>query len=665
MADVAVAAPRRLLGSGLAVLLLLSALLAFALARLGLGASPVQWSRLFASAQAGDMAAAITAYAALPRIAVALLAGSMLAFAGVLFQVVLRNPLAEPTTLGVSAGAQLALALGALYAPWLMENGREWVSLTGSAVAVGIVALLTRRQAFSPISLILAGLVIGLASGAASGLLEVLNRDYLQSIAIWSTGQLDQNGWAQASFLASRFTVLGLGASLLARPLALLALGDEAARGLGLRLAASRFLILAIASALSACVVSAVGVIGFVGLAAPVLARGIGARSLAAQMCLAPALGATLLLAADQSVQLLASPGLSAGTVTALLGAPLLLWMLRTRLPEPLAPFASHGEGRVRHPWRLLFILLIALILAVAAALGLKGGPGGFGLETGRTLGLMLPWRWPRVLEALSAGALLAGAGTILQRLTGNPLASPEVLGVAPAAGLGAILLMLVAPDADASLRQLAGVAGASVALGGLLFFARAAAATAHRMLLVGVAIGTVFSALVTALAASGDPRLDGLLSWMAGSTLDATPQAAGVTVAAALCALALAPLVRRWLAILPLGPSTAQGLGLPLGGARLCLLLLAAGMTSVATLAVGPFSFVGLMAPHMARMLGLSTPLAQVSGAMLMGAGIMTFADTLGRLVFFPYELPAGLIAACIGAPYLLLALTRQPQGG
>ncbi|OYX79567.1 MAG: Fe3+-hydroxamate ABC transporter permease FhuB, partial [Bradyrhizobium sp. 35-63-5] len=200
---------------------------------------------------------------------------------------------------------------------------------------------------------------------------------------------------------------------------------------------------------------------------------------------------------------------------------------------------------------------------------------------------------------------------------------------------------------------------------GGLLFFARAAAATAHRMLLVGVAIGTVFSALVTALAASGDPRLDGLLSWMAGSTLDATPQAAGVTVAAALCALALAPLVRRWLAILPLGPSTAQGLGLPLGGARLCLLLLAAGMTSVATLAVGPFSFVGLMAPHMARMLGLSTPLAQVSGAMLMGAGIMTFADTLGRLVFFPYELPAGLIAACIGAPYLLLALTRQPQGG
>lgn len=648
-----------------AVLLLVAGVLTLSAARLGQNVSPSAFGHVVVAAGRGDMTAAIFLYADLPRITVALLAGAMLALSGVLFQEVLLNQLAEPTTLGVSAGAQLALALATLYSPTLLSVGREWVCLAGSTASLCVVLLLGMGRGFSSFTIILAGLIVSLFAGAAEAILEILNHERLLSVAIWSTGVLTQNGWGPALFLAERLPFLAIAAWVLIRPMALLALDEATARGLGIPVAASRLLVLAVAAALAACVVSAVGVIGFVGLAAPALARHAGGRRLAVRIWLAPLLGAGLLLAADQCVLALAPwlPSLPTGTLTAVIGAPILLWMMRTRsAPGGTVPSMDAGGPRAARPAARVTGLAVAVVVAAFVALHFGRGPAGWTVDTGPMFDALLPWRWSRLMAAGGAGLLLAVAGVVLQRLTGNPLASPEVLGVAPAAGLGMIAATLLLPALDAGDRFLAAASGATLALGLLLAFARRAHAQPERVLLLGVAIATAFGALATALTASGDPRLTGLLSWMAGSTTDATPREALGVLAMAAAVMAASPLLARWLAVLPLGEATARSLGLPLRGSRLVLLVFAAAATAAAMLAIGPFSFVGLMAPHMARMLGLRSPLPQIAGAALCGALVMLVADWLGRTLAFPYEIPAGLVAAGIGCPYLLVVLARKP---
>jgi iron complex transport system permease protein len=126
---------------------------------------------------------------------------------------------------------------------------------------------------------------------------------------------------------------------------------------------------------------------------------------------------------------------------------------------------------------------------------------------------------------------------------------------------------------------------------------------------------------------------------------------------------IAPALLWRRWLDLLPLGPSSAASLGVPLKSARLALFCLAGLLSAVATLGVGPLSFVGLMAPHLAREAGLTRALPQMAGAALLGGALMVLADWLGRTVLFPYQIPAGLMSALVGAPFLMLLLFRKSR--
>jgi iron complex transport system permease protein len=124
---------------------------------------------------------------------------------------------------------------------------------------------------------------------------------------------------------------------------------------------------------------------------------------------------------------------------------------------------------------------------------------------------------------------------------------------------------------------------------------------------------------------------------------------------------LILALACSRWLELLPLGDAPAQALGVPLAPVRLGMLLLAALMTAAATLVVGPLSFVGLMAPHLARMIGFRRALPQLLAAFVLGSLLMLWADWLARSLVYPYELPAGLVATLIGGGYFLVRLYRR----
>ncbi|RWP86781.1 MAG: Fe(3+)-hydroxamate ABC transporter permease FhuB [Mesorhizobium sp.] len=622
------------------------------------------WRQAFSTPDTSDPAQLLYRYAFLPRVAASVLAGAALGLAGVIMQHVLRNPLAEPTTIGTNAGASLALAAATLYAPWLLEGGREGVALAGGTLATSAVFALARGRAFSPASIIIAGLVVSLTFGSAGALLMALNREYTEELFIWQSGSLAQNGDAAVIALAPWLLAGICAAFMLWRPLQLLDLSDDGAASLGTRPAVIRLAGMAVAVSLSALVVAEVGVIGFVALAAPALVRLAGARTLARRMMWSPLAGAALLWLTDRLVQHLPFAGeVPAGTATALLGAPLLLFLLPRMRTSPEGQADIVSSARLSKNGLPLIAGLLVLILAVAVAVGFGRGAGGWHWIASADLTDLLALRAPRVVVALSAGVLLAVAGTLMQRMTGNPMAAPEVLGISGGASFGVLAMLLITDSFDRTAMLGAALAGALLALTIVVLVGRRNALSPERLLLAGVAVATVASAFAALLLASGDPRMDFLLAWLSGSTYRATPMDAFTAATVAVAVLALAPLTARWLDILPLGEITARGLGLRLGWVRATLLALTALATATATLVIGPLSFVGLMAPHLARMLGFRRAVPQLLASAIAGGLILVAADWAGRTLIFPWQVPAGLIAAFVGGPYFTALMWKGRQ--
>lgn len=626
------------------------------------GLLPVSlWGAALQAPDVNDARQMLMHYTVLPRMAVALLSGAALGLAGTVCQQVLRNPLAEPTTLGVSAAAQLAVASAILWAPSLLVFGKEWVAMLGGFAAVLCVFALAWRRALSPVALVLAGLIVAFYCGAVTNVLVLFNHDYMIGLFIWGAGFLNQQDWSGVTFLAPRLLIAAVLIAMMVRPLTLLGFDDETARNLGLGLTGARVCALGVAIALSASVVSLVGVLGFVGLAAPALVMLAGARRFRDRLIWAPLCGAGLLWLTDQLVLLIPSGyrEMPTGAATALLGAPMLLLLLpRLRTTTPVGGVSEVVVPRSAHPWRLVFAGLIALLLAVWIALALGVGSDGWRWSGWAGLHEFWPWRWPRVASALAAGAMLAVAGTLMQRMTGNPMAAPEVMGISSGAAMGLIILLFVFPAHSRLLQIAAGAAGAFTVLALVLLFSRRSEFNPDRLLLAGVAMSAIFGAVIAIALATGDPRMGQLLTLLAGSTYQIGGAEASLLLVIAAVLLAFAPVLSRWLDILPLGQVTAHAVGVWVAASRVSVMLVTALLTAAATLVVGPLSFIGLMAPHMARMMGAQRALHQIALAAVIGAILMVLADWAGRVIIFPYQVPAGLFATLIGGPYLMWLL-------
>ena len=611
---------------------------------------------------------AILVYGTLPRAVVALIAGATLGLSGLLLQRILRNPLAEPSTLGIAAGAQLTLAVAALQGQALAGLSRQAVAFAGGVAAVTCVLALTWRRGLEPVAVVLAGMMVSLTCTAAAAALILANGEYMFSLFIWGGGALAQENWGPAASLAVQ---LGIGFSvalLLVKPLAVLGLDEAGARSLGVALHTTRLAIVALAVWMASSVTAAVGIIGFVGLAAPALATLSGLHSVRTRLVGAPLIGAVLLWLADGLVQLAAAGGgerVPTGAATALLGGPLLLWMLpRLKMIEwpNLAASRATVVRRLANPWAAVAILAAAVPTVALAALVLGRGPDGWAIAFTE----LLPWRGPRVAVAGAAGAMLAAAGVIAQRLTANPLASPEVLGIGSGAGAGLTLVLLAAPTSGL-LAQFAGLAaGALAALAIVLGVSARHGLGPERMLLAGTAVGALCSAVATAVIATGNCAAFTLLGWLSGSTNAAGLIEAWLAVVGAVVLVTPLFFLTRWLDVMPLGGPGARSLGVPFAQARSVLVLAAGLLTAASALFIGPLSFVGLIAPHLARLLGLTRAGAQLAGSAALGAVLMIGADWLARMAAFPYQLPVGLLAALLGGPYLVFLLAKgSPRHG
>jgi iron complex transport system permease protein len=245
--------------------------------------------------------------------------------------------------------------------------------------------------------------------------------------------------------------------------------------------------------------------------------------------------------------------------------------------------------------------------------------------------------------------------------MTNNPMASPEIIGVSAGAALGILLLVLLAPSFTPILELAVAAVGAIVSLIVVLLMGYRSRYNPDHVLLFGIAINTAFAALIAVLLGTGLPKIFAVMQWMAGSTYSTTPAQATIAVTVAAIVLLIAPFFTRWLDLLPLGAVSSTALGLNISTSRATLLSLSAISAAAATLLIGPMSFVGLMAPHIARTLGFQRAFPHMIAAALTGAAITTIADFIGRIALFPNQLPVGIVATLIGGPYFLWLMRKQ----
>lgn len=278
----------------------------------------------------------------LPRVLQGLAAGAMLATAGVLLQALFRNPLADPALIGVSSGAALGavsiIVLGATVLAGLSRVLGVWTlplaAFAGAALTALLVFALARRDGtLDPTTMLLCGIAVNALAGAGIGLLTFLATDeQLRNLTFWSLGSLGAATWGSLLGIAPALLLLVLAVPPLVRPLNALLLGESEALHLGVAVERLKRLLVVLAAAGAGAVVAVCGVIGFIGLIAPHLARLLAGPDHRVVLPLSALLGATLLTAGDLVARTAVRPAeLPIGILTALLGAPFFLWLLRRR----------------------------------------------------------------------------------------------------------------------------------------------------------------------------------------------------------------------------------------------------------------------------------------------------------------------------------------------
>ncbi len=621
-----------------------------------------------AQAQGIDVQQLVFWHGVLPRIAMALLCGLCLGLAGFILQLVTQNSLAAPDTLATSSGAQFALLLGMMYFPGLQLFDSTALAMAGGIVASLVILAFIRRSGHAGNTLILIGLMLSLLLTTLSNMYLILNPDRLYGLIVWGAGSLAQDSWSPA-LSASWQTLICLPLSWLMLPsLRAFALQGTLARSVGVNVRLVRACGFLLASFLIAIVVSNVGVIGFVGLAAPVIARAFGVDNIRKQWRYAMLYGALLLSITDSALQIATHfwpNSIMTGTVTALLGAPVLLLLLmkqRAHSRDEVAPL--HAVARptaARTRYRLLALAAVALGCFWLLP-HITHDVAGRWVMVETIDALIRQFTESRIQTAILFGVAIACAGTLIQNMTNNPMASPEFLGVTSGTGIGLLALMVFFPAPSALLFLLCGAGGAFLSLLFVMLINARSRFQPEKILLTGMALTQLFNALLTLTLASGMQQVQQLLIWISGDTYmslmqDDLPLRFGLC----LVLVTLACLSIRPLSLLRLGDAIARSSGQRPMLARSLLFLLIACLTTLASVTVGPTSFIGLIAPHLARSLGFHGVRLQMLAASLIAIIIMLCADLIGRQVMFPYEIPTGLVATFIGACYFLWQFTRK----
>lgn len=274
---------------------------------------------------------------------------------------------------------------------------------------------------------------------------------------------------------------------------------------------------------------------------------------------------------------------------------------------------------------------------------------------------IVLSARLPRALVAVLAGANLAVAGVILQSVTRNPLADPHLIGVTAGAGVAATITLAALPGVAVMLPVVAFVGAlASSVFVYAVSWRPGGGASPVRMILAGVAVNAILGAVIGVLLTAFADRIPAVMFWTAGSFNGSNWSDLRLIAPYSLAGLAIALCLQRSMRVLDLGDDTASAMGVRVERTRLLAFVAASLLAGSAASVAGMVGFVGLVVPHVAKLvLGSNRFVLPVS--IVAGAAVLMWSDLLARTVLAPSELPVGVITGLIGGPYFIFLLYRS----
>jgi len=581
----------------------------------------------------------------LPTLLMAILSGALLAQSGAVVQTSLGNAFASPSTIGISAGA----LLGAMVINLMVENPSIWqvwiAAFVFAFVVSMLILLLSQAIGGGKLQLILIGMAMSLAVGALSSAIMIYAEQRMDGLFLWGSGNIGQSDDQLVSIILLPALLLLLLPVLCHRQLDMLSLGDDTANVVGLSVRRWRAVLLFIAVLQASLVTAMVGVLGFVGLMAPHIARLLGFNKTRQQLICASLFGALLVIASESFSRSLPLYGfrLPTGVLTVLLGIPFFLFLLSRKKGAMGMAMQESGFGLtalVKLP--KFFAIAIPATLLILTVMAFWPNQVGFEFTA---------WR---MAVAVMAGIGLGMAGCTLQALFRNPMASPDISGATSASVLFIIGALQIWPDSSRVDLFLWALVGAAIVVC-ILFAAMRYQLRVSQLALLGIAISAWCGTIASMVLTFGAGAASVTVLWLTGTTYGADAQIGWLLLLVTLpCCLGLLALARH-LDLFTLGEDWGLHLGQPLMKLRLLIILLVVLLTAAAVAAVGAIAFIGLLSPHILRLLGQTRHWVLLLGSGLVGAWLLLMADGLGRTLIAPFEIASGILVSIIGGLYFI----------
>ncbi|MGP4062400.1 iron ABC transporter permease [Halobacillus sp. H74] len=610
----------------------------------------------------------------MPRAVMGIIAGGALAVSGVILQTVTKNPLSSASTLGIHSGTYFAVVVSTIFLPFSMFGNGIITAFLGGVLTFLFVYMLSGGSDATPVRMVLAGMIVTFLFSSLTSVLQIFYENETQGLFLWGSGTLIQNDWDGVKFSLPLIIAAVLVAFIFASKLDTLTLGDDVATALGQNVRTVKLITVLAAVLLTSVTVSVVGPIGFVGLVAPHLIKLIGYRAHVPLIIGSFLWGGNVLLLADVLARII-DPSFSelpVGAITALVGAPWLIWLVMrmksSNSQDTGAIMAGKDSAKIS-----LVKVLPALVLLIVVTLVVSLASGNYGFEPVLAYqaffgdanefirNLIVDLRLPRALVALFSGAVLAVSGLIFQGVLRNPLADPSVIGITSGAGVGALMTMYWF-SVSAVWIPLGAMVGALVFF--LIVMALGAKAEFQPtvLALLGIGMSAFGSAFIQILVVQSDLGVASALTWLSGTTYaKGWAELLQYLIWPVILFVPLLAFYIKTLDVLSLGDDTAKGLGLRVVSVRFQMALIATLLAACSVAAVGSIGFVGLIAPHLARLLVGSVNQKLLPVTMLIGGALLVVADLFSRTLLAPNEIPSGILVALIGAPYFLWLMKKR----
>lgn len=327
----------------------------------------------------------------------------------------------------------------------------------------------------------------------------------------------------------------------------------------------------------------------------------------------------------------------------------------------------TQKNSKYRHLYIIASLIILLLITYIAINLGSVkiAFPdivrGLFSGEQGAA-GIVRDLRLPRILIAIMVGMNLAVAGVLLQAVMGNPLADPGITGISSGCSIVAIIVMLYFQELYYILPLLAFLGGAFACI--LIYMlAWKKGLSPIRIILAGVAVNATLGGIVSMLSILNSDKIQGILMWVNGSLSARGWKDVNMLFIYTLIGIVMAFPLYKTCNIIVLGDKTATSLGVNINLQRILISAVAVYLAGISTSIVGVIGFVGLVVPHISRMIIGSNHKYLIPFSSIMGANLLLTADTLGRTIAMPYEIPVGVVMAVMGGPFFLYLLRRSEK--